>query len=139
MTERRLPPIGRVARTVLLLSTVLGLAFMHTLGHSGLQGETAGTAMANLTAAAAPVVEAFIADPCPDGHCDGHGQHGAWSVCSAILTALAAVILAMVALLLAARRGPGVAPAMMARRSGPRAPPRSPTGLTLASTAVLRI
>ncbi|MFC3991167.1 DUF6153 family protein [Actinoplanes siamensis] len=138
--------IGRGARTALLLCTVFGLALMHTLGHAGVRAEEPRTAsMITMSQAAslAPVsfVAAAVTGECPDDHCPGHHDHGqmsAWSVCLAILGGLAVVLLLAMALLAAARPGPRPRGSGTPLRHVTRAPPDR-TGLTLASTAVLRI
>jgi hypothetical protein len=134
--------IGRTARSVLVLATVLGLALMHTLGHTGGRlDDRPGVAGVTVQAAAdgLPMLLGAAA-PCPDGHCDGHGgsgPSGAWSTCLAFLTGLA--VLALLIILLAAAMRRTVQPAGVSRVVTPRAPPDDPTGRTLASTAVLRI
>ncbi|GAA0467334.1 hypothetical protein Aca07nite_71220 [Actinoplanes capillaceus] len=133
--------MGCTARLA-LLATALGLALMHTLGHTGVRTDTHPAMTAMTTAVAAEAVSAAViaARPCPDGHCDGHDGHGsgAWSVCLAILTGLAVMV--MLLWLLAAGRGHRpVTAAGVLRVPSPRAPPDRPAGLTLASTAVLRI
>jgi disulfide bond formation protein DsbB len=136
--------VGRTARAVLLLATALGLALMHTLGHTGVRVEmhpvvAAMSAQAS-DAGVMPVMLTAAADPCPDGHCDGHGGHGfgVWSVCLAILAALAVAVLLLV-LWAFTRRHRSVPPAADFRVRSPRGPPDRPAGLTLASAAVLRI
>jgi hypothetical protein len=136
--------VGRAARLALLLATVLGLALMHTLGHTGVRADPhpAMTGMTTTAAGAAGMLKAVVtaAQPCPDGHCDGHGGHGsgAWSACLAILTGLAVIV--MLLWLLTAVRGQRLLPVPTVLRAlSPRAPPERTTGLTLASAAVLRI
>jgi hypothetical protein len=137
--------VGRAARLALLLATALGLALMHTLGHTGVRADPhpATTGMStSAQAGAAGMLKAVaaVAQPCPDGHCDGHGGHGsgAWSACLAILTGLAVIV--MLLWLLTAVRGQRVLPVPTVLRAlSPRAPPDRTTGLTLASAAVLRI
>jgi hypothetical protein len=134
--------VGRVARTVALLATALGLALMHTLGHAGVRADTPPpTAVATARMFGATPVTLTAADPCPDGHCDGHGGHGTgvWSVCLAILAALAAVVLVLLVLSAITWGRRPVLPAGARRVHPPRAPPDRPAGLTLASAAVLRI
>ncbi|GAB7048417.1 hypothetical protein JCM9534A_35430 [Catenuloplanes indicus JCM 9534] len=141
---------GRTARLMLLLATVLGLALMHTLGHTGVRTDTHHPASTGTHESAAGThaqvtvgvtMAAWTASTvCPDDRCGGHGGHGAgvWSVCLAILTGL--VVLVMLLWLAAAGydrqrlMAAGVLRALM-----PRAPPDRPAGLTLASVAVLRI
>ncbi len=138
--------IGRTARTVLLLCTVFGLAAMHTLGHSGVRAEHLDApAMSVVSSTAFLSTPSFVAAPttdsCPDDHCTGHhhDQMTVWSVCLAILGGLAVVILLAIALLAAARPRPAPRGREGTRRQPGRAPPTARTGLTLASTAVLRI
>lgn len=123
---------GRSVRWLLLFCTALGLAFMHTLGHAGVDGGHSRPPA--LQAVAGMPALAGVAD-CPDGHCDGHGGPSAWSVCLAILTGLGLVVLLAV-LLLAVIRWHGLrAPALTGSAAVPRAPPY----LALTSTVVLRI
>ncbi|MFC6567885.1 DUF6153 family protein [Actinoplanes utahensis] len=135
--------VGRTARTVVLLATALGLALMHTLGHTGVRADVhqamAGMA-SQVSGTGAMQVMVSAADPCQGGHCDGHGGHGSglWSACLAILAGLAVAVLLLVLAAAIARRQPMPSPGALRVRS-PRAPPDRPTGLTLASTAVLRI
>ncbi|PRY19011.1 hypothetical protein CLV70_14019 [Pseudosporangium ferrugineum] len=137
--------VGRTARLALLLATALGLALMHTLGHTGVRADPhpAMTGMSTTAATgAAGMLSAVVtaAQPCPDGHCDGHGGHGsgAWSACLAILAGLAVIV--MLLRLLTAVRGHRLHPVPAVLRAlSPRAPPDRPAGLTLASAAVQRI
>ncbi|WP_328463465.1 DUF6153 family protein [Actinoplanes sp. NBC_00393] len=144
MTRTAATAVGRTARLALLLATALGLALMHTLGHTGIRTDPhpAMTGMSTTAAGAAEMLSAVVtaAQPCPDGHCDGHGGHGsgAWSACLAILTGLAVVVMLLWLLTLVQGRRPLPAPAVL-RAPSPRAPPDRLTGLTLASAAVLRI
>jgi hypothetical protein len=138
--------VGRTARLALLLATALGLAFMHTLGHTGVRADPHPTMSAmnttTTTADAAGKLKAAVtvAQPCPDGHCDGHGGHGpaAWSACLAILTGLAVIVM-LLDLLTAVRVQRLLSVPEVLRALSPRAPPDRTTGLTLASAAVLRI
>ncbi|MBO3737698.1 DUF6153 family protein [Actinoplanes flavus] len=144
MTTTAVTTVGRTARLALLLATALGLALMHTLGHTGVRDDPhpAITGMSTTAAGAAGMLSAVATavQPCPDGHCDGHGGHGsgAWSACLAILTGLAVIV--MLLWLLTVVRGHRLLPVpAVLRAMSPRAPPDRPTGLTLASAAVLRI
>ncbi|WP_204299577.1 DUF6153 family protein [Actinoplanes campanulatus] len=143
MTRTAATTVGRTARLALLLATALGLALMHTLGHAGVRADPrpAMTGTASTAAGAAEMLTAVVAaQPCPDGHCDGHGGHdsGAWSACLAILTGLAVIV--MLLWLLTAARDQRLLPVPTVLRAlSPRAPPDRTTGLTLASAAVLRI
>jgi hypothetical protein len=137
--------VGRTARLALLLATALGLALMHTLGHTGVRTDPHPAMTGMTTAAAAGAAEMLsavvtAAQPCPDGHCDGHGGHGsgAWSACLAILTGLAVIVI-LLWLLTAVRGGRLLPVPTVVRALSPRAPPDRTTGLTLASAAVLRI
>ncbi|GIE36271.1 hypothetical protein Ait01nite_093160 [Actinoplanes italicus] len=136
--------VGRAARLALLLATALGLALMHTLGHTGVRADLhpAATGMDTTAVGPAGMLTAVVtaAQPCPDGHCDGHGGHGsgAWSACLAILTGLAVVVMLYWLLTLVQGRRLLPVPAVL-RALSPRAPPDRATGLTLASAAVLRI
>ncbi|MEU4621984.1 hypothetical protein AB0G04_18675 [Actinoplanes sp. NPDC023801] len=158
MTRSRATAAGRAARLVLLLATALGLASMHTLGHTGVRAghhpasaamtsasaamtsASAAMTLASATAGALSTVVTAAARPCPDGHCDGHGGHGsgAWSACVAILTGLAVIVM-LLWLVAAVRSHRLLLVPTPLRALSPRAPPDRTTGLTLASAAVLRI
>jgi hypothetical protein len=144
VTRTAATAVGRTARLALLLATALGLALMHTLGHTGVRTDEhpAMTGMSTTAAGAAEMLSPVVtaAQPCPDGHCDGHGGHGsgAWSACLAILTGLAVVVMLLWLLTVVQGRRLLPVPAVL-RALSPRAPPDRPTGLTLASAAVLRI
>lgn len=148
--RQRTVTAGRVARWLLLSCTLLGLALMHTIGHTGAH---AGRPHQSAAAMAAPDGEGLVPSivagaaallapaDCPAGHCDGHGSGGmsGWSVCVAILGGLLAVAL-LAALLASAISGRGHRRAESAGRPRvPRGPPHRPAGLALASVAVLRI
>lgn len=144
VTRAAATTVGHAARLALLLATALGLALMHTLGHTGVRADAhpATTGMSTIPAGAPEMLSAAVtaAQPCPDGHCDGHGGHGsgAWSACLAILTGLAVIV--MLLWLLTAVRDHRLLPVPAVLRAlSPRAPPDRTTGLTLASAAVLRI
>jgi len=141
--------VGRVARWILLLCTMFGLALMHTLGHADMRmGADAGAP--HLVQPGAAMIEAggiAVMGPtaagsreCSGGHCDGHGDGGmsGWSVCLAVLTALAVIVL-LGALLSRASSGRRWTLWEPVRVAAPRAPPRRAAGLRLASVAVLRI
>jgi hypothetical protein len=136
-------PFGLFTRWALLVCTLVGLAAMHTIGHTSPSGST-HPAAASSTAltmpgmtGTAPAISA--AAPCPDGHCDDHGAMGSFSVCLAVLQGLAvAVLLAL--LLLTVLGGLGLLWAWARAATGvPRAPPVRRTGLTIAAMPVLRI
>lgn len=141
----------RIVRWMLLVSTLFGLAAMHTLGHAsvrmdahshiGARSLTAMTvdsvhALAIELSAAAPVVQ------CARNQCDGHGQSGGmsgWSICLAVLTGIALIGL-VVTFLSDFARGRW----RRARHAGldaatARPPPKRLAGLPLRSIAVLRI
>jgi hypothetical protein len=141
--------LGRTARFLLLLATLLGLTAMHTLGHGGPHGAAAHdqTATAGHTAAAASTALMMTAtgrclsDGCEvllTGPASGHGGMTGWDVCLAILVAFAVVLLT--AALLRTRAGTGLPAARggTAGHAGPRAPPPRAVGLTLATVSVLR-
>jgi len=148
VTRSESTTIGRAARWLLLLGTVLGLAAMHTLGHCGMRmdthramGMTVGAPV--MPAAAAPpwltAARAAIVPACAEGHCDDHGAMSGWSICLAVLGGLLVFAL-LTALLVAWRRERGWARGTRSSvPGGPRAPPRRRPGLILASAAVLRI
>jgi magnesium-transporting ATPase (P-type) len=145
--------IGRTARWMLLLSTVFGLAMMHTLGHAGMHmghGDSHGAVQTNPASAGMPataidptaimavtVVMAMIAPECTDGTCPDDGAMSGWSICLAVLGGLAIAVL--FALLLRCRRQHTIDPhTTTAVRAIPRPPPTA-FGVTVRSTAVLRI
>ncbi|MFD0578414.1 DUF6153 family protein [Dactylosporangium darangshiense] len=121
--------LGRTARLVLLLATLVGLAAMHTLGHDGPHLTTpAHTGHMATAAHDAPVL---------DGPANGHHGMSGWDVCLAVLVAFAVLLLA--AALLHGRRAAGAAHLTgRTARTGPRAPPPRRVGLTLATVSVLR-
>ena len=159
MHRRRAAVVGRVARLVLLACTLLGLAAMHTIGHSA-AGHRAGhhdevghppihaAEILGVMAQAAGGAEDLLAgsDGCAGDGCvhaalmpSGDGGMGGWELCVAVLSAFAVAVL-LAALLLAAVTGRFAPPA--GRRRGitaPRGPPVQPFGLTLATVSVLRI
>lgn len=150
VTGGRAVAAGRVARWVLLACTLFGLAAMHTLGHAGMRMDAhPGHSPAGATAAAMDVSAGFAAavstvtHDCP-GCAHASGPHGpvrggmpGWSVCVAVLTGLAVLLLAA---LLWARSRPIGAPSrdVTAGPWAPRGPPGL-TGLALARLSVLRI
>ena len=132
-----------MARWLLLLCTAIGLTAMHTLGHGVTTGHDhvrPGLAASSVMAVAA--VHPFTGDAaCPGDHCPagpGHGSSGGWSVCLAILTGLAVVVL-MAGLLSAAVRRGSVRKQVLRGRQLSRAPPTQRSGLTITATTVLRI
>jgi len=136
---------GRLARWALLACTLVGLAAMHSLGHNG--GVHASVMLAEAHRASAMALVADRAGDCAGDGCThlsalpggGGDDMPAWSVCLAVFSGFAVVVLLAAAVLATARRyhpagvwfgGPGV---------GPRAPPGPlPVGLTLATVSVLR-
>ncbi|SCL18030.1 hypothetical protein GA0070624_1435 [Micromonospora rhizosphaerae] len=141
---------GRWVRLLLLLSTLVGLAAMHTLGHGAHApgGHSAGHAEAQHGArpAAAPdevgMTDGCAADDCRHAAVLPLGDLGddpsGWTVCLAVLGAFAVALL--VAVLLRARSrvvGPALRGALRLA-AGPRAPPPRPFGLRLATASVLR-
>jgi hypothetical protein len=130
----------RLARWLLLVSTVFGLAMMHTLGHAGMRMDspTHQKAMAQDVVVSAQKVSAEMVAPCTDCP-SGHGMDG-WSICLAVLSWLAVLVLLAVLLLKASRRSPRPRGVPDGPQGGPRAPPPPvAVGLVLVSTAVLRI
>ncbi|MDI6101395.1 DUF6153 family protein [Actinoplanes sp. NEAU-A12] len=135
-------PTGFITRWVLLVCTLVGLAAMHTIGHTGPTGgmhpaaASTATVMVGVPGAVAAV---SAAAPCLDGHCDGHGSMDPFSVCMAVLQGLAVAVLLAV-LLLTVLGGHGRPHAAARPAAGaPRAPPARRTGLTIAEISVLRI
>ncbi|MDR7322652.1 MULTISPECIES: DUF6153 family protein [Catenuloplanes] len=138
---------GRWARWLLLACTIIGLAAMHTLGHSGPEADGHGHAGHHPPEIA--VGADMPAGVAADGGCAGCGQvsgpeaperggMSVWSVCVAVLTGLTAAIV-MLALLVRWRAPTGGPPRA---RAGPplvHGPPPRRTGLTLAAISVLRI
>ena len=148
VTAEQTADIGRTARWMLLFCTMFGLATMHTLGHAGIQLDghahvgTMPAATAAMTDLARLVPAAAIEAPCAGHDCGHHHDHGAmtrWSICLAILGGLAAIVLLTALLLKPVRRRAGTGGTATSEIRTPRPPPRRPVGLTVASTAVLRI
>jgi hypothetical protein len=141
MTAEQLAPRPLV-RWLLLACTLLGLAVMHTVGHTSAR-MAAHDAHPGTVAAIAPALASWVAadagESCFGEHCDGHGAMSGWSVCLAILQGFAmAVLLALVLLALAGSRDAMRQPRGGGAALASRAPPR-PAGLTIASISVLRI
>lgn len=133
----RTTPLGPAARWLLLLLTAFGLTMMHTLGHAGMQmGTPAAPHAATLGVHAPAAVSAPLT--CPDDHCPHHSGMDGWSICLAILGGLA-VIVVLAAHLATRRHLAHIVSAANRAARGSRSPPRSPTGLLIASTAALRI
>jgi hypothetical protein len=124
---------------MLLFCTLVGLALMHTIGHTGPHAGQHHQLAAMPVAAGG--MSALVPADCPAGHCDGHdpGAMSGWSVCVAVLGGLVAVAL-LAALLSWMMSGRGRAWETAARRLPvPRGPPRRAAGLSLVSVAVLRV
>jgi len=144
---------GPFARLILLACTLFGLATMHTLGHAGPHLHGHDHHLAEAVAAVSGSAHALdvmseVAEPAPGGVCDGgcahgpgpapHGGTAGWSVCVAVLAALAVIFL--LALVVARSRGgrpPGSGTNRWAVVS--RGPPVRSAGLTMAATSVLRV
>ncbi|SCE84394.1 hypothetical protein GA0070214_102468 [Micromonospora chaiyaphumensis] len=132
---------GRWVRLLLLLSTLVGLTAMHTLGHGGHEpAERPAAHAAGHTGAAATAAD------CGDGGCPvralplthpGNDSSG-WSVCLAVLGAFAVVLLLAVLLGAGSRSAFPTVPGPLRLATGPRAPPPRSHGLRLAATSVLR-
>ncbi len=143
---------GRMARWVLLACTLFGLAAMHTLGHAGMRmDEHAGHRLESPAAVAAMGTSADVAatmpamtDDCPGCvHVSGpagpgHGGMADWSVCLAVLTGSAVLVLLVALLLTRSRQGGSPARAGGTRPRVPRGPPLL-IGLRIAAVSVLRI
>jgi hypothetical protein len=138
---------GRIARLLLLLATLFGLAAMHTLGHHGPHLPAGHHSSHPATMADNPAADGVIraADACGTDRCGtvlaapisgGHGLAG-WDVCVAVLVGFAVLLLAAGLL----RSGRAAGTAHRTGRSGParpRAPPPVRVGLTFATVSVLR-
>ncbi|WP_146230998.1 DUF6153 family protein [Micromonospora sicca] len=154
-TEAVVTP-GRWVRLLLLLSTLVGLAAMHTLGHgahasgghrAGHETQRAGhhLDLSAVLAEAVATVAAAVAD-CPGDGCHARAlpltgpkdDRSGWSVCLAVLGAFAVALLVAV-LLRAGSRPVGRAARGSPRPAcGPRAPPPRPFALRLVTASVLR-
>jgi hypothetical protein len=146
VTNGQAAQFGRAVRALLLLVTVFGLAAMHTLGHAGMRMDTATSprmsqAISVMTVPGAPLIEAVAAAslPCDSDHCtDEHGAMNGWSICLAVLGGLAVFAL-LAALSVAVWADRTRLREATAAEAASRAPPIRRPGLTMASTAVLRI
>ncbi|TNH28676.1 hypothetical protein FHG89_14705 [Micromonospora orduensis] len=152
MTGVRAVGAGRMARWVLLACTLFGLAAMHTLGHAGMHmgthpghGPAGAVAVAGGMDVPADVAAAVTAvtGECPGcAHVSGPqgpGRDGmpGWSVCLAVLTGLAVLVL-LTAWWWARPRPVGSQTRNVSALSRvSRGPPR-PVGLSLARLSVLR-
>jgi hypothetical protein len=141
---------GRMARWMLLACTAFGLTAMHTLGHAQMAVDThAGSHPAEAVVAAA-AIGSSTAQPSTMDPCHGCTNLGpvapgstgmpVWSVCLAVLSGLAVLVL-LAALLVVARwrRHDGPAAGAVPWPAAPRGPPRRRVGLRLAAVSVLRI
>jgi hypothetical protein len=126
---------------------------MHTLGHAGMQmhahdspaAQTAASLSGSMHDLGAMIAPATFAT---GGICDGgcahapgpspHGGMTGWSVCLAVLGALAMVFLLTVLGARSRRRGPP-APDTGSWAVMTRGPPVRPIGLTVAAVSVLRV
>jgi uncharacterized protein DUF6153 len=147
VTHRPAADIRRCARWLLLLGTLFGLAAMHTLGHTGMQmvppTNHAAPAVASIRASVQaylePAAEMREAPSCTGDHCPDHGAMSQWSVCLAVLGGLAVFALLVAVLIGGGRTRTPAAGKAMSTPVTSRAPPQQRFGLTIASTAVLRI
>ncbi|MEV8507670.1 DUF6153 family protein [Actinoplanes sp. NPDC051475] len=148
MTRAEVAGTGRVARWLLLACTLFGLAAMHTLGHAGTHAAGEHSAGGHVTvgtlAMQAMAVGAAKGEGCAGGctHLgplsSGDGGMAGWSVCLAVLSGFAVLVL-LAALWWAAvmrRRMSGLQGGR--RVAGARAPPVR-FGLVLAAMSVLRL
>jgi hypothetical protein len=148
VTHRPATDIRRSARWLLLLGTLFGLAAMHTLGHTGMQMDQPAhhetPAMTSIVvpgqAYLEPTAHMREAPACTGDHCPGdHGAMSQWSVCLAVLGGLAVFALLVAVLIGGRRTRTSAAGQAMSTPVTSRAPPQQRFGLTIASTAVLRI
>ncbi|AEV81228.1 hypothetical protein ACWT_0216 [Actinoplanes sp. SE50] len=146
----RVAAVWRLLRLLLIAGTALGVATLHTLGHTdvGLDEHRmfplGGGQALTTTVAVLPGIQIAAADD--DGGCDGDGctqsalvgtsreAWHSWQVCQAILSpvAVAVAVTATRPTPIAGSRRPS------AHQRTPVGQARAPVGLTLASTAVLR-
>ena len=150
-SARRNAAARRLARLLLVACTVIGVAALHTIGHATADEHTTAGSVISGAIAVLIAPSSLVADTTSDGGCDGDGcthqialsdsgRSGSswWEVCVAILSALAAIVLAagMLRLFHTIR---------VAQVAGRRRPPpfawvtAPPVGLTIAATAILRI
>ncbi len=137
---------GRLAQLVLLVCTALGLALMHTLGHST-TGHSHSSSMGHDESLTAVIVGApgeavhdGCTGDCPHGSAPTHHGGGmtGWQICLAVLGGLAAVVLLAVLMFVGRRTPLQVPPRHHWSRLVQRAPPSS-FGLATARVSVLRI
>ena len=131
---------GHLVRLLLLASTLIGLAAMHSLGHdAGMPGAVHAGHTAPVLSMAA--VDACAADGCahviagPAGHQPAHLP--GWAICMAVVSAFAVAIVLGV-LLLTGTLHPRSGGRRAGQAAGARAPPARAVGLHLASMSVLR-
>jgi len=149
---------GRFARWLLLACTLFGLAVMHTVGHAGMQmhahdhpGAQASSSLPGPThdfgamgTATTGTVATFVTSDICDGGCahapssSPHGGGTGWSVCLAVLGALAMVVVLIMLGARFRRRGPPT-PDGGTWAAVNRGPPVKPVGLALATVSVLRV
>lgn len=136
----------RWLRLLLLLCTALGVAGLHTLGHTavvGVQGHSTTGTVAGL-AAASPADD----DGCAGDGCTHHAGISAatredgrwWDVCLAVLTALATGALVAALLMLVGRlRAHDLRPPPAQQRSARYRIPPPLRGLTVTAVTVIRV
>ncbi|WP_157410762.1 DUF6153 family protein [Actinoplanes rectilineatus] len=148
MTHRPTTDIRRSARWLLLMGTLFGLAAMHTLGHTGMQMDQPAhhetpvmtSIMGAVQTYLEPTAQMREAPSCTGDHCPGDdGAMSQWSVCLAVLGGLAVFAFLLAVLIGGRRTGTSAAGQAMSPAVASRAPPDKWFGLTIASTAVLRI
>jgi hypothetical protein len=127
-----------IARWVLLLCTVTGLAMMHTLGHATPGHHPADSSVSAMIGSSAEPA-AHCHGGCGDTSPGGPGGHpAAWEICLAIVGGLTIAVLLVVLLIgRAGRRHPPRPPGGdpgYARRAPPQ-----PFGLAVSSVSALRI
>jgi hypothetical protein len=135
---------GRTVRWLLLACTLFGLAAMHTIGHAGMRHGASDHSPAMVVAMSGTT----SAESAADGLCDGgcahgpgsapHGGMAGWSVCLAVLGAVATLIL-LAMLVAPSRRRQRPASVADPWAVVSRGPPVRPAGLALAAVSVLRI
>lgn len=123
----------RVTLRVLLLAVLFGLTLMHTFGHAAHAGPHHQDAYTHAVPAAAP---AFQQDDCHG--CGDHQPWHAFSVCMAVLSALALLAIALCWLRRAAGRVQPPRPAAVAFACSRGPPVVDPLRIRLARLSVLR-
>ncbi|MER5425172.1 DUF6153 family protein [Streptosporangium roseum] len=137
-------PLRAPRRLLLLITLVLGIAGMHTLGHADHGKEPSGTAGHGVAAEHRSPEPALMSPPAPES---GDGRRVSdpvgdlprldpASVCLAVLTALLALLLGA---LWAWRRAPRAGTAVLPSSPPVARPPPRRTALRLARLSVLRI